>query len=146
MSTVYWLHDECLKRPDAITESDRLISVWDHQYLFDQAWSLKRLVFLYESLCSLGCDIYQAHINEVLTHLSARPEVSEIVTWEAQDPRLNRMIENAKCCHPNLQVRPQPNMVDMNIRPPVKRFFHYWKRTEATLTGGRNRQTSHRVK
>ncbi|MDR9499921.1 MAG: hypothetical protein RI556_12155 [Hydrogenovibrio sp.] len=143
--TLYWLHDEHLALPDDVSDGDRLVYIWDDTYFDNQAWSFKRLVFLYESLCSLECEIYQATTAEAIDELSAQSEVSTIVTWQAQDPILNRLIQTIQLSHPQIEVRPILPWVDMGVKTPVKRFFHYWKRVEKTLTGRQNPRTSKRI-
>jgi hypothetical protein len=146
MSILYWLHDECLKQPEGFKAGDRLVYIWDAGYFNDQAWSFKRLVFLYECLCSLGCEIYQAEDINALRQLIEQNDTSTMITWQAHDPILARRIQKAKQHHPSLQVLPQTSLVAMHIQPPVKRFFHYWKRVEKSLTGQHSQNARHRVK
>ncbi|KUJ71498.1 hypothetical protein [Thiomicrospira sp. WB1] len=144
--TLYWLHDEHLAPPDEIEEGDRLVYIWDDTYFDTQAWSFKRLAFVYETLCSLECEIFQASTVQAIDELSTQSDISTIVTWQAQDPTLSHLIQATQRRHPKLQVRPNAPLVDLQIKPPVKRFFYYWKRVEKMLTGRQNPRTYRRVK
>ncbi|WFE68936.1 hypothetical protein P8S54_01165 [Thiomicrospira sp. R3] len=147
MARLFWLHDECLTRPRDLNPEDRWVYIWDQTYFNKQAWSLKRQVFVYETLCELadlGCEVYQADILEGL-HRLLEQGCEEILTPAAQDPILSELIETAQQAIASLQLRSVDEWVSIDD-PAPKRFFHYWKKVEKQLLSETQLTTHHRVR
>ncbi|MFA6700251.1 MAG: hypothetical protein WCS28_08780 [Thiomicrospira sp.] len=136
MRRVFWLHDACLQRPLDLRVGDRWVYIWDVDYIHQQAWSLKRQVFIYETLCELaqqGCEVYAA--DTVVGLADLLDEKTELVTYAAQDPILQVLINRVCLAWPNLRLQPIAGLLNLEQAPPLKRFFHYWKRVEKPLLG-----------
>jgi len=147
MSRVFWLHDEGLTQPQALGATDRWVYFWDLAYFDNQAWSLKRQVFIYETLCELaqqGCEVYQGDTIEGLVAL--RQSGFELVTQTPQDPVLRGLVDILVQRVPDLVLKSAPRLVDSSKPLAPKRFFHYWKKVEKTLLGEVQPTTHHRVR
>lgn len=144
---MFWLHDESLHRPRAISPQDRWVFIWDQSYFNSQAWSFKRQVFLFESITELaqqGCEVYQADTLTALQTLVAGQEI-ELVVQRAQDPLLQRLVEQVQRRVNPLSLQNAPSLVELG-EFRSKRFFHYWKQVETSLLGDRQSSTHYRVR
>ncbi|MGC9385477.1 MAG: hypothetical protein ACP5D0_00905 [Hydrogenovibrio sp.] len=147
MSRIFWVHDECLHRPADLAAGDRWVYIWDADYIADQAWSLKRQVFLYETLCALaeqGCEVVGGETVTVMKNTAF--QAGDWVTECAQDPVLQALMARAQCVLPRLKILFPPGLVDSSVPLPLRRFFPYWKTVEPLLLGARRTETHHRVR
>jgi hypothetical protein len=147
MNRVFWLHDECLRQPAGLSSTDRWVYVWDDAYFNHQAWSLKRQVFIYETLCELahqGCEVYQGSTLEVLMML--KQSGLDVMTQAPQDPVLQSLVDSIKQELADLVLTPPPALVDYPTQVAPKRFFQYWKKVETSLLGDSQPSTHHRVR
>jgi hypothetical protein len=136
MSRVFWLHDGCLARPMDLQPGERWLYIWDAHYFEQQAWSLKRQVFIYETLCELaqqGCEVYGGATVDGLAEVLA--EGDELITYATQDPILQTWINRVCFALPTVRLLPLPGLLTVPQAPPLKRFFHYWKQVEKPLLG-----------
>ena len=69
------------------TETKRLF-IWDDQYFKRRGYALKRLVFIYETLCQMEIEIVQGEILEVLHLIS--PE--QIITFFTADTEIKAIL------------------------------------------------------
>lgn len=147
MKRLFWLHDECLRKPADLQPKERWIVIWDTEYFNNQAWSLKRQVFIYETLCALaqqGCEV--VHGESVDSLLAFHQQGFDIVTQRAQDPILHALVTRVQQAIPQLTQQQQPGLVDYEDMPPPKRFFHFWNKVETSLLGEKQKSTHHRVR
>lgn len=147
MSRLFWLHDECLRQPQGLSANDRWVYVWDNGYLSHQAWSLKRQVFIYETLCEMaqqGCELYQGNTLEVLVEL--KQTGVELITQAPLDPILTSLVDSLKQGLPDLVLNTPPVLVDYPSKHTPKRFFQYWKKVEKPLLASRQASTHQRVR
>ena len=76
--TVIWLHEKALGRTHPVMQdahkitnkTTKIIHIWDDGYYRAQGYSLKRLVFIYETLCDLEIDIIHGDSLAVFRRLS----------------------------------------------------------------------------
>ena len=72
--TVIWLHEKALGRTHPVMQdahkATKIIHIWDDGYYRAQGYSLKRLVFIYETLCALKIDIIHGDSLAVFRALS----------------------------------------------------------------------------
>ncbi|WP_044407902.1 hypothetical protein [Thiomicrospira microaerophila] len=149
MSRLFWLHDECLAKPADCQPADRWVYIWDQAYFNNQAWSAKRLFFIFETLVDLaqqGAEIYQAPTASGLTALVEQHGFEQVITFSANDPVLNQLIVDVQLKIPHLTCMAQPGLVDRDLLKPAKRFFQYWKQVEKPLLGEKLTTTHQRVR
>ncbi len=130
MKTIYWLHDESLCLPkDFDSANDALIFIWDGDYFAQQGWSLKRLVFIYETLCELPIEIWHGDTLETLSALMQSKQPSQLSVQEAIDPNLNQLINSVVKAIP-MQLTQRIQWIDETKLKPCKRFYAYWQQVE----------------
>ena len=68
------LHEESLRMTHpvfhAAPNATRVIYVWDDAYVQCTAYSLKRLIFIYETLCGLAVDILRGDTRSTLQEIN----------------------------------------------------------------------------
>lgn len=150
MKRLIWLHDEALALfgEQLLQADDVLVFVWDKVYFQDKGWSLKRLVFLYESLLDLpypSLQVYQGDTLEVLMQLRQEYAVDEIVTFAAIEPELNAIFQQLEK-HCRLQIVDAPSLLKTPLQQVPKRFFKFWKQVETEVLGEKVASTRQRVR
>ncbi|PZP85939.1 MAG: hypothetical protein DI582_04395 [Azospirillum brasilense] len=125
------LHDEALRATHpvfaAAPEGCRAVFAWDDAYFQKAGYSLKRLVFMYETLCELPVDLLHASAWDVVQHLAP----GRLYIPAASNPLLLGMIDTLRPLAPVTIVAEEPFVT---IRKPIdaRRFFQYWKKAEKT--------------
>ena len=132
MKRLFWLHDESLSVPAAAKRDDLLVFFWHSDYFSQQAWSLKRLVFIYETLCSLPVTIYAGEPTRLLQALKREHTFSDIMVQRPFDPLLTVQLNQVEQTHP-LNLYNAPSMMDNSQIKPCKRFYAYWQQIEGQL-------------
>ncbi len=132
MSEVIWLHEDALSATHpvwrAAPDGSPCIHVWDNAYLQAQDYSLKRLVFLYETLLELPLEIIAA---DTLVFWRNHP-AAHIWVPETPNPWVQAIL--ASLCEIK-QVTPVPATSLVQLPEPLRatRFHHYWKQVQAQL-------------
>ncbi|SFR53882.1 hypothetical protein [Thiomicrospira sp. ALE5] len=131
---LFWLHDEALAKPDDYRAGDKLVYLWDANYFAQQAWSLKRRVFIYECLVALKAEIYVGQPAEFWPVFLAQQaqslgQGSEPIVYVAAalDPVLQAWL--ATCpSEVKLEVTSNPSHFLLpDLQPTrLKRFSHFW--------------------
>jgi hypothetical protein len=131
MSEWIWLHLDCLaadnpaflKYPQA-----RAVFVFDEAEIEAEAWSLKRVAFLYESLLELPVEIERGDVlQKVLERLP-----SKVITVESVNPRFRDQVRQLERSVP-VEVLPAVPFADFRGHLDLKRFSRYWKRVEPVV-------------
>jgi hypothetical protein len=131
MSEWIWLHPDCLaadnpaflKYPQA-----RAVFVFDEEEIAAEAWSLKRVAFLYETLLELPVEIERGDVaQKVLERLP-----SKIITVESVNPRFRDQVRQMERSV-QVEVLPAVPFVDFRGHLDLKRFSRYWKRVEPVV-------------
>lgn len=117
MKPVVWMHEDCL-RP--ILVGAPAIFVFECN-----GHSLKRLVFLYESLLELDVEIEKGEVVPLVRAFAARHGADRIVTAFTECPRL---MSYAKTLGAEV-VNDDPFVVTAGPFD-LKRFSRYWQRIE----------------
>lgn len=126
-----WIHVEALRatHPNlmAAAAGIKAIHVWDDHYFRQANYSLKRLVFIYETLCELPIDIIYGNTLEVVRELAP----SLLYVPATHNPLLLSLIDSLKSV---VSVRLVEDEVFASIKNPVtsKRFFQYWNQAKKT--------------
>jgi len=125
------LHEEALRMSHpvfaAAPQGTRSIFVWDDTYFQQLPHSLKRLIFIYETLCEMPIDIVHATPLDAVQHFA--PSMLYIPTTHS--PPLVRMIDALRAHVPITLVTDEP-FVTLNKPTDARRFFQYWKKAEKT--------------
>ena len=74
------VHDKALRSGFDVyeaSESFKAVHIWDDEYYRSQRYSLKRLVFIYETLLDLPLEIIQARRDRALTQERLREKINK---------------------------------------------------------------------
>ena len=120
---IWWVHEKALFVP---SHEVRCVHVWDEAYYQSRGYSLKRMVFIYESLCHLSVDIVIGDTHTVLTEFQKPIDIPQ--TADAGIRSLVSVLQQHTSVH-WVQV---PQLVDMDMSEDFPRFFRYWKQAQKT--------------
>ena len=125
-NAIIWLHEKALSTNHPVfngsCKSTRIIHIWDNGYLKKRNYSLKRLVFLYETLCSLPVQIIEGDTLEVLQSF----EVEQILIPQTPDSYIREIVETLSIRKATLEV-PGTIFSATGLDEKMGRFFKYWK-------------------
>ena len=135
MSNLLWIHEDFLRDqiPNELKDQNvRKFFVWDEEYFQSMNYSFKRLVFIYETLCEMQCEIYRGKISEVVSEIADQNHQSQIWCGVTPNPILQKIIQDLR---QNLQVHQVnlPDFVVLTKEPSLKRFFNYWNVARKTV-------------
>ena len=134
------LHEESLRMTHPVFHASpngtRVIYVWDDAYVQRTAYSLKRLIFIYETLCELRVDIFRGDTRSTLQEINP----SLVYIPRTNNPLLLEMIDSVREV---VSVEMVADEVFVHLKKPMesKRFFQYWSKAEKTAflhDGGMN--------
>jgi hypothetical protein len=120
-----WLHEEALRVTHPVfssaPERTRAIYVWDDRYLRQLNYSLKRLVFIYETLCELPVDILGGDTVSIIKQIAP----SILYVPETTRPHITITIGQIKSVA-NIKMIQDENFVTITKVTELRRFFPYW--------------------
>lgn len=134
------LHDEALRMTQPVFQAApaeaKAIYVWDDTYFRNANYSLKRLVFIYETLCELPVDIIAGRTAEVVREFSP----SALYVPATNNPLIAESMRDLVAIAPVHTIEDEAFVV---FKKPVqfRRFFQYWNKAEKTaflMDGGMN--------
>ena len=88
--TLFWFHDKALSHAalTAVSPESRALYIWDDTYFKTRGYSLKRLVFIYETLCEMDIEIIKGDTQKVLRTIAP----DRVKTFQTEDSVINQMI------------------------------------------------------
>jgi hypothetical protein len=129
--SIIWLHDEALRVTHPVFSAAPLgtkaVFIWDDTYLKSTEYSLKRLLFIYETLCTLSIDIIH---GDTLTTLKLLGAFSLYVP-NSQNYFIQNIISELSAVMEVHTIQDEP-FVSMSKIKNFTRFFQYWKHAEQT--------------
>ena len=132
LDLIVLLHEKSLRIPNTVierlTEDTKVIYVWDDEYYKNRGYSLKRLVFIYESLCTLPVQILRGNTVDILNSFNPK---GVLIPFTA-DTGLTRMSEKLSRRF-NVEIIKDDLFCEVNFDFETKRFFKYWKGAEKTV-------------
>ncbi|MFT6105992.1 MAG: hypothetical protein ACJA0S_000692 [Rickettsiales bacterium] len=139
-NNLIWLHEDSLRLSHPIFKvapsNCEAIFIWDDEYLQQKNYSLKRLVFLYETLCELGINIFHGNTFQILESQNAKI----IYVPSSPNPWIKSICEKLSVNKNMIFVDDEPFVCENSDRD-FKRFFPYWKKIEKSafmVNGGIN--------
>ncbi len=133
MQELIWLHPDCLAADNPAFQKyqqAKALFVFDEAEIAAEQWTLKRIVFLYETLLELECGIERGDVVDRLLATGA----SKIVTVASVSPRFRELVAKLKASV-EVEILPAVEFVDYRGSLDLKRFSRYWKRVEPVLFG-----------
>ncbi len=129
---VVWLNDSSLRTDHPVFYSaptaTQAIYIWDDEYLRANAYTFKRLLFVYDTLASMPVKIIWGESGDVLSSLAVdRVYVPQTVCPWIKDvaDRLSHKIDFTF-------VEDEP-LVQLDEGKAWRRFYQYWNRAERTV-------------
>lgn len=127
---IVWLHDKALSINHPVfdvADVDGVLFIWDDAYFKRREYSLKRLVFIYETLCELPVEILYGKTIDVIATL----QVEKVITPYTADTEVKSIIAELKESIEVEVVHDKP-FVKIPDGYDFKRFFKYWNKAKKT--------------
>ena len=126
------LHEEALRITHPMFAvaplSTKAIYVWDDAYWKQVQYSLKRLVFIYETLCAMPIEIIHGNTRDVVDELSP-----SILYVPATNNPYILAIHHDLQAHVTLELVEDEPFAMINHSKNFLRFFQYWKQAKETV-------------
>lgn len=127
--SIIWLHDEALRAAHPVfsvaPEHAKAIFIWDENYFKQLGYSLKRLVFIYETLCDLPVEIFQGDTLNLLKQFLP----SVVYIPESYSCFVQTIARELSAVTKVQMVDDEPFVV-LSKKSDCKRFFQYWNKAE----------------
>ena len=124
-----WLHEEALRATHPVfhkaPDGARAVFIWDDRYLQKLDYSLKRLVFIYETVCELPVDVIQGDIVEIIKEIAP----SRLYVPASNKSYLLAVFNDLKSVV-DLEIIRDEDFVNLPGTADIKRFFKYWSVAE----------------
>lgn len=126
------LHEKSLRIPDAVVDrlekDTRVIYVWDDEYYKNRGYSLKRLVFIYETLSKLPVQILRGDTAQILSSFNPK----KVLIPFTADTGLTKLSQSLSRSF-NVEIVRDDLFCEEDFSFETKRFFKYWKKAEKTV-------------
>ena len=126
------LHEKSLRIPNTVVglsnKDTKVIYVWDDEYYKNRGYSLKRLVFIYESLCKLPVQILRGDTTQILTSFNPK----KVFIPFTADTGLTKLSQSLSRSF-NVEIIKDDLFCEEDFDIETKRFFKYWKKAEKTV-------------
>ena len=126
---ILWLHEKALNH-DYIARyaQARIIHIWDNAYYQQRQYSLKRLVFIYETLCAIpNIEIIHGDTHDIMLSLKNH---KIIIPYSADSIIKKQCHDIAKIADINI-IKPN-DFVQIGDGYEFTRFFKYWNKAKKT--------------
>jgi deoxyribodipyrimidine photo-lyase len=135
---ILWIHGEALGPANPALQAHPgrpAVFVFDETLIREQAISLKRLGFLYESLLELPVSIRQGDVAEQVLAFSREHGADGVITSAAVDPRFERIRTAIARELPVAVLEPEP-FAQLETPADLQRFSRYWRQAEPLVWQG----------
>lgn len=126
-----WLHEDALRRDhpcaSAAGEGAICIHIWDDAYLQAAHYSLKRLVFLYETAAEAGIEMVRGDCFLTLLQHPA----TDVWIPSSPNPFIRTVAERLRA-HKQVTEVQDPAFARLPPGPAHTRFFAYWRQAETS--------------
>ncbi len=129
MRAIQWLHPDALHLIDADLPA---IFVFDEAEIEAEAWTLKRIQFLYETLLELPVEIARGDVAALVASFAQRHQANRVITIDSVNPRFAQQLRQLQRTL-QVEVREPEPFVAYRGHLDLKRFARYWKRVEPVL-------------
>ena len=126
--SLIWLHEDALRVSHPVfsvaAEQSAAVFIWDDKYLQEANYSLKRLVFLYETLCELPIAILCGDTVEILSAHMA----SQIYVPASPNPWIHSVCQ--RLAGKSITFIDEEPFVNLKTDSDFKRFHQFWNKAE----------------
>jgi hypothetical protein len=127
--TIQWIHPDAMRLVEADVPA---VFVFDEAEIEAEAWTLKRLQFLYETLLELPVEIRRGDVAAEVWRFAREHGADRVIAFDSVNPRFGAQRESL-AAHLKVDVREPEPFVDYRGHLDLKRFARYWKRVEPLL-------------
>jgi len=124
-----YLHEEALRMTHPVFKvapaGTKAIYVWDDKYFRTTDYSLKRLVFIYETLCELPVDIIRGDTISVIQQMAP----STLYVPATNNPFILSTLGELKSVT-DVEIVEDEVFAIMKKPTEARRFFQYWNKVE----------------
>jgi hypothetical protein len=130
-SPLIWLHEDALRISHPVFKAApaqaKAVYVWDDGYFREANYSLKRIVFIYETLCELPVDIIHGDTFDVIREFTP----SSVYVPTTHNPFIMSIVTSLKSIATVHMVEDEAFAA---IKRPIqfRRFVQYWNKAEKT--------------
>lgn len=135
---VVWVNGDCLSPYGpalAAHPGAPALWVWDEGLLEEWRLSLKRVVFLYESLLELPVAIRRGDVAEEVAAFAREHGAARVVTTVSPSPRFGEIREALEASLPVEVLEPEPFLSPSAGRLNLRSFSSYWRGAERYAWG-----------
>jgi hypothetical protein len=132
------LHEDALRITHPIFNvapiGTKAVYVWDDEYLRRANYSLKRLIFMYETLCDLPVDVIRGDTRSIVVAMTP----AMLYVPATNNPSILSIFASIAPAIP-LNVVDDEIFAVMEKTSEARRFFQYWSKVEKSaflLNGG----------
>lgn len=127
---IFWIHHLGLRTapPSESSSGDAYIFVWDNQLFERLGYTLKRLVFIYETLCEMPVHIAHGNTVEILAALPG----DDIATWHSDAPDIQDIIGQLEAKNKKVHRLHETPFCSVDPQEEFRRFSKYWPKAEKT--------------
>lgn len=132
-NVVVWVHGDALSPYNPALRAyptAPALWVWDDALLADYNLSLKRLVFLYESLLELPITIQRGDVVTRLAEFAAAQGTETIITTDSPSPRFDDIAFGLEARGLKLHRVFDEPFIDSAAQFDLKRFSRFWRKAE----------------
>jgi predicted TIM-barrel fold metal-dependent hydrolase len=129
VSAIQWLHPDAMHLVDTELPA---IFVFDEAEIEAEAWTLKRIQFLYETLLELPVEIARGDVAAEVARFAERHQAGRVVVVDSVNPRFAQQVQELRKSL-TVEVREPEPFVAYRGTLDLKRFARYWKRVEPIL-------------
>lgn len=135
---VVWVNGDCLSPCGpalAAHPGAPALWVWDEGLLQEWRLSLKRVVFLYESLLELPVVIRRGDVAEEVAAFAREYGAARVVTTGSPSPRFGEICAALRASLPVEVLEPEPFLPSSAGRLNLRSFSSYWRSAERYAWG-----------
>lgn len=134
---IIWVHEKALNSNllADIDDNKKALFIWDNSYFQSRSYTLKRLVFIYETLCQLPVEIIQGDTQDIIDSFLPTTVQTQFTT----DTKIKEIIQSLSIRYKVEIFQPDPFAEIPEGYDPT-RFFKYWntaKKTAFLKNGGK---------
>jgi hypothetical protein len=127
--SLIWLHEDALRLSHPVfthaPADSEIIFIWDDSYLQEANYSLKRLVFLYETLYELPLVILRGQTFAILSGHAA----TQLYIPASANPWINLVCKQLAITKEVTRVNDE-SFVRLQSKTDFRRFHQYWNKVE----------------
>lgn len=128
---IIWIHDKALNKEHKVFKHLKphttALYIWDDAYFKSRSYTLKRLIFIYETLSEMPVEIIRGQTLDVIRSLAPL----KITTFFTVDTSINQLITKLSETYAVEIIKPEP-FVEIAPKYDFKGFFNYWGKAKKT--------------